>query len=223
MAELRFYMGPMASGKSTLALQTAFNLNNSGVNTLLVVMNDRLGKGISSRIGLEAEALVIDEDTDLFEVIATSLASVIICDEAQFYTSHQVEQMVQSVDYLNVDVYAYGLLADFQSKLFPGSKRLLELSDRRFDLQVESRCWCGDRATQNARTINGWMTLEGDQVLVGDTSAITVDTINIGIVGGPPAADSEKIEYELLCRRHFMQRHTRKGKVDGPGRDQVQI
>lgn len=186
----------MASGKSTLALQTAFNLRNSGVDPVLLTMNDRSGTGISSRIGISSDAVVINEETDLFEAVAMSLARVAICDEAQFYAPEQVDQLASVVDSLDVDVYAYGLLTDFQSNLFPGTKRLLELADRRFDLQVESRCWCGERATQNARVINGWMTLEGDQVMVGDTGSLEVG-------------------YELLCRRHFIQKHTKTGIISG--------
>ena len=77
----------------------------------------------------------------------------LVCDEAQFYTGAQVEQLAQVVDELDVDVYAFGLLTDFRGKLFPGSARLLEIADERLELQVQARCWCGKAATHNATTM----------------------------------------------------------------------
>ncbi len=38
-------------------------------------------------------------------------------------------------------------------------------------LQVEALCWCGKRATHNARTENGEMVTEGEVIVVGDTEA----------------------------------------------------
>jgi thymidine kinase len=89
---------------------------------------------------------------------------------------------------LQIDVYAFGIMTDFRTKLFPGSARLVELADRFHILQVEALCWCGVRAIHNARTIDGIMTLEGDQVLVGD-------------VADSPAAGV--VAYEVLCRKHY--------------------
>ena len=63
----------------------------------------------------------------------------IICDEAQFYESEQIEPLARVVDGLGIDVYAFGILADFRTKLFPGSARLVELADRVNTLQVEAR------------------------------------------------------------------------------------
>ena len=113
----------------------------------------------------------------------------LICDEAQFYTQAQVEQLARLVDELAVDIYAFGILTDFRTRLFPGSQRLVELADRMQVLQVEALCWCGTRAIHNARTLDGEMTTEGDQVLVGDVSS----------ANGEPGT----IAYEVLCRRHY--------------------
>ena len=118
----------------------------------------------------------------------------LICDEAQFYTAAQVEQLARLVDELEIDVFAFGITADFRAELFPGSKRLLELADRTQLLQVEALCWCGRRATHNARVVDGHMVLEGDQVAVGDVADGT--------------ERSPVVEYEVLCRRHFMRRMT---------------
>ena len=116
----------------------------------------------------------------------------LICDEAQFYTPAQVEQLARLVDEMGVDVFAFGITADFRHRLFPGSQRLIELADRVQVLQVEALCWCGPRATHNARVVDGAMVVEGEQVVVGDTSP------------GEPAT----VEYEVLCRRHHMRRMT---------------
>ncbi len=113
----------------------------------------------------------------------------LICDEAQFYTQAQVEQLARLVDELAVDVFAFGILTDFRTRLFPGSQRFVELADRMQVLQVEALCWCGTRAIHNARTLDGDMTTEGDQVLVGDVSS----------ANGEPGT----IAYEVLCRRHY--------------------
>ena len=65
-------------------------------------------------------------------------------------------------------MFAFGILTDFRSELFPGSARLVELADRTHVLQVEALCWCGKRATHNARTEDGVMVVEGEVIVVGD-------------------------------------------------------
>jgi thymidine kinase len=132
---------------------------------------------------------------DLHKLVVDQLSmgeriDYIICDEAQFYESNQIEQLARIVDGLSIDVYAFGILADFRTKLFPGSARLVELADRVNTLQVEALCWCGSRATHNARTVGGVMVVEGEQVVVGDVST---------------GAD---VAYEVLCRRHHMRQVT---------------
>ena len=93
----------------------------------------------------------------------------LICDEVQFYTPEQVEQLAKLVDEMGIDVFAFGITADFRTQLFPGSRRMIELADRVQVLQVEALCWCGRRATHNARVVDGVMVVEGEQVVVGDT------------------------------------------------------
>jgi thymidine kinase len=88
-----------------------------------------------------------------------------------------------------------GIMTDFQTFLFPASQRLVELSDKIELLQVHALCWCGERATHNARTIDGEMVLEGDQMVVGDTAA--------------PGRPTAVVAYEVLCRRHHRRRMTR--------------
>jgi thymidine kinase len=198
VAELVFFNGTMDCGKSTLALQTHHNHAARGRAGLIFTKLDRAGTAVlSSRLGLSTPAREVTDDLDLWEDVvgvatAGSRIDYLICDEAQFYTSAQVEQLARLVDEMDVDVFAFGITADFRATLFPGSQRLVELADRVEQLQVEALCWCGRRATHNARVVDGVMVVEGEQVVVGDTS---------------PAA-SGVVEYEVLCRRHHMRRMT---------------
>ena len=196
MAELLYYCGTMDSGKSTLALQTAHNHRSRGRQGLIFTNKDRAGRGqISSRLGLQSDAIEVDEGFDLHKFVVEQLSQgervdFIICDEAQFYQPVQIEQLARIVDGLGIDVFAFGILADFRTVLFPGSARLVELADRVQTLQVEALCWCGARATHNARTIGGVMVTEGEQVVVGDVNT------------------AAEVAYEVLCRRHHMRKVT---------------
>lgn len=198
MAQLIYYCGTMDSGKSTLALQTAHNHKSRGRTGLIFTSQDRAGAGkISSRLGLESEAIEVDTEIDIHRFVVEQLSQgrridYVICDEAQFYEAEQIEQLARIVDGLSIDVYAFGILSDFRTKLFPGSARLVELSDRVNTLQVEALCWCGARATHNARTVGGTMVTEGEQVVVGDVTG------------------KDDVGYEVLCRRHHMRKVTAK-------------
>ena len=196
MAELIYYCGTMDSGKSTLALQTAHNHQSRGRTGLIFTNNDRAGSGvISSRLGLSSPAIEVTPEMDLHKLVVDQLSmgeriDYIICDEAQFYESDQIDLLAKIVVGLSIAVFAFGILADFRTKLFPGSARLVELADRVNTLQVEALCWCGARATHNARTVGGVMVVEGEQVVVGDVTT---------------GAD---VAYEVLCRRHHMRQVT---------------
>ncbi|MDO8646243.1 MAG: thymidine kinase [Candidatus Planktophila sp.] len=203
MAELIYYCGTMDSGKSTLALQTAHNHHSRGRSGIIFTNKDRAGSGvISSRLGLSSPAIEVSSGLDLHKHVVDHLSAgdridYIICDEAQFYERKQIEQLAKIVDGLGIDVFAFGILTDFQTLLFPGSARLIELSDRIHALQVEALCWCGSRATHNARTQGGTMVIEGEQVVVGDVT---------------PGAE---IAYEVLCRRHHMRHVTARASRAG--------
>ena len=114
------------------------------------------------------------------------------------------DDLARLVDELDVDVFCVGILTDFQTHLFPGSRRLVELCDSMEVLQVEALCWCGRRATHNARTVDGLMVVEGDQVVVGDIE-------HLGEEAGAPAEHGTEpvVAYEVLCRRHHRARATR--------------
>jgi thymidine kinase len=194
VAELHFYTGTMDSGKSTLALQTNHNHAARGRVGRIFTSHDRAGEAlISSRLGLTHGALEVTAELNFWTYVVDALThgsriDYLICDEAQFYTPTQVEQLAKVVDELQIDVFCFGILTDFRTTLFPGSARLVELADRVQPLQVEALCWCGKRATHNARTENGEMVTEGDVIVVGD-----VDVVD------EPAAE---VAYEVLCRQH---------------------
>lgn len=194
MATLRFSFGTMGSGKSTLALQIHHNMTSRGVRGLLVTKLDREGTKVTSRLGVSAPAIEMSPELDLFELAQERMPiSFIVCDEAQFYTIDQCNQLARVVDELDVDVYAFGLITDFRGILFDGTKRLLEIADQRTEMQVEARCWCGRRANNNARLVNGRIVYEGETVVVGDTDKSKSEPLF-----------GDEVRYELLCRRHYL-------------------
>lgn len=200
MAELNFYSGTMDCGKSTLALQVDHNHRARGRVGRVFTSHDRAGTAtLSSRLGLSAEAIEVDDTFNFWQFTVDELTQggridYFVCDEAQFYTATQIDQLAKITDELSIDVFAFGILTDFRTKLFAGSLRLVELADRVHTLQVEALCWCGERATHNARTEDGVMVTEGDVIVVGDVEQLHRPQPELG--------------YEVLCRRHHRRRMT---------------
>ncbi len=201
MAELQYFTGTMDSGKSTLALQTNHNHAARGRVGRIFTSHDRAGDSrVSSRLGLVHDAIEVGPELDFWRYVVDALThgarvDYLICDEAQFYAPVQIEQLARVVDELQIDVFCFGILTDFRTRLFPGSARLVELADRMHVLQVEALCWCGKRATHNARTENGDMVTEGEVIVVGD-----VDDVESEVV--------PEVGYEVLCRQHHRRRMT---------------
>lgn len=193
-SKLFFYYGCMGSSKTLRLLTTAYNFEENDIPFIcLKPSKDTREEGniIKSRIGLERECLLIDDDVDIYEAIHeyTNIMEAtcnkplewILIDECQFLTEEQVEQLTHIVDTLNVNVMCYGLRTDFQSRLFPASKRLFELADT--IEEVKSRCKCGRKTSVNARfNAEGEMLIEGAQIQVGDE------------------------EYRPLCRKCYMEK-----------------
>lgn len=200
MAELNFYTGTMDCGKSTLALQLEHNHRARGRVGRVFTSHDRAGESVvSTRLGMRAAAVEVGATLNFWHYVVDELTQggqvdFLICDEAQFYTRDQVNQLARIADELSVDVFAFGILTDFRSSLFPGSQRLVELADHVHWLQVETLCWCGARATHNARTENGEMVTEGEVIIVGDVE--------------PESTPEPTVGYEVLCRRHHRRRMT---------------
>ncbi|WP_084635109.1 thymidine kinase [Propionicicella superfundia] len=211
MPELIFFTGPMECGKSTLALQVDYTQTQAGRAGRVFTCRDRSGEArIASRIGLSRPAIEVSVAFDFWAYVLDQLVTghrvdYLVCDEAQFFTADQIDQLARIVDELRLDVFCFGILTDFRTRLFPGSARLVELCDRMELLQVKPLCWCGRPATHNARTIGGEMVTDGEQVEVGDTSG-----------EGP-------VRYEVLCRRHHRSRVTAARAQAGPTPDPLPL
>lgn len=186
MAKLYFYYASMNAGKSTTLLQADFNYRERGMRTLLftAALDDRSGAGrIASRIGLDTEATGFAGDTDLRLHVEREMdhgpVHCVLVDEAQFLSAAQVDQLAAVADVLGIPVLAYGLRTDFRGNLFPGSARLLALSDAL--VEIKSVCRCGRKATMNLR-------VDGEGRAVADGAQTEI--------GGND-------RYVALCRRHF--------------------
>jgi thymidine kinase len=173
MAQMYFYYSAMNAGKSTTLLQSAFNYKERGMNPLIftAALDDRFGVGkVSSRIGLETDAHLYGDNTDLFTDIkllhSREPSHCILVDECQFLSKEQVYQLTEVVDKLHIPVLCYGLRTDFQGELFEGSKHLLAWADKLVELKTI--CHCGRKANMVIRTDeHGEPIVEGDQVAIG--------------------------------------------------------
>ena len=172
MAKLYFKYGAMGSSKTAQALITKYNYEENDLNVWLLKPSADARDGariLRSRIGLEASAEIISPEMDIFRRFETEKlgqVDVIIVDECQFFTSRQIDQLREIVDAYNLPVMCFGLRTDFQTKLFPGSRRLMEVADS--ILEIKTICDCGAKATVNARIDgNGHIVTEGAQVVLG--------------------------------------------------------
>ena len=172
MAKLYFRYGAMNSGKSTALMQVAHNYEERGMRVLVLKprIDSKGGDQLLSRLGISRKVdHLISASDDVFallqrEMSTTTPPACILCDESQFFTAAQAEQLFRATCLLNVPVICYGLRTDFSMRGFPGSTRLLELAHT-----VEERktiCFCGRKALCNGRKINGEFVFEGDQVAI---------------------------------------------------------
>ena len=172
MAKLYFKYGAMGSSKTAQALITKYNYEENDMSVWLIKPSAdiRDGAGIlRSRIGLQANCEIMTPETDvykLFTLTRKGKCNVVIVDECQFMTPQQIQQLRAIVDDYNVPVICFGLRTDFQTKLFPGSMRLMELADK--IQEIKTICDCGSKATVNARIDGaGHIVTEGAQVVLG--------------------------------------------------------
>jgi thymidine kinase len=187
MAKLHFYYSAMNAGKSTTLLQSSYNYQERGMDTLLFCpqVDDRYGEGkISTRIGLQTGAISFDSAFDPYAYTQKAVADnpnikCILVDEAQFLTKKQVHQFAKICDEINIPVLCYGLRTDFKAEPFEGSLYLLCLAD--ILIEIKTICHCGRKATMNMRIDeHGCAIREGAQVLIGGND-----------------------RYISTCRRHF--------------------
>ena len=171
MAKLYFKYGAMGSSKTAQALITKYNYEENDLNVWLIKPSADTRDGadtIRSRIGLEARCQVMTPQMDVYELFCDQRkghCDVIIVDECQFMTVDQIDQLRAVVDEFNIPVLCFGLRTDFQTKLFPGSMRLMELADA--IEEIKTMCDCGTKATVNARISDGYIVTEGAQVVLG--------------------------------------------------------
>ena len=169
MAKLYFKYGAMGSSKTAQALITKYNYEENDMRVWLIkpATDRRDGASVvKSRIGLMAEAEAIGPEADLFALFPQRHADVVIVDECQFFSPEQIDQLRRIVDELEIPVLCFGLRSDFQTKLFPGSRRLFELADS--IQEIKTICDCGSKATVNARIDGeGYVVTEGAQVVLG--------------------------------------------------------
>jgi thymidine kinase len=213
-AQLKFFYGPMDCGKSTLALQIDHNQARQGRSGMRLVRYDRSGgAAITTRVGLARDAVEIEDDTDLLDLVrqqwsAGRRVDYLIVDEAGFLTPTHVDQLADLVDDWHVDVYCFGLATDFRTILLPGAQRLVELADEIAPVHVEVLCWCGRPGRLNARVVDGRVVRAGDTVVVADTTPMAAAGPDTGnILEAADSADSADVvppavHYQVLCRLH---------------------
>lgn len=182
MAKLYFYYGAMGSAKTMNVLVTAFNYEERGQRALIgkTGIDKRDGERIiKSRIGLERECFLLSEILQMPKEEIMKY-NVLLIDEIQFASRGEIDSLAWIVDNCNVPVLCYGLRADFQSNLFEGSKRLMEIADEIHE--IKTMCWCGRKATFNARYDENGIVRDGAQVMLGANN-----------------------KYIALCRKHFIE------------------
>ena len=199
MAKLYFRYGAMNSGKTTALLQVAFNYKERGMRVLLLKPSiDTKGQGeVVSRLGVRRPVdVLVAPDMDVLDIVRRDMAehgtpACVLCDESQFFTPEQVDQLFLVTVDLGIPVICYGLRADFMTRGFPGSTSLLELAHT--IEEMKTICECGRKATCNGRKVNGEYVFEGAQV--------AIDTV-------------DDVEYQSLCPqcwyreyRAFLARH----------------
>ena len=173
MAKLYYRYGAMNSGKTTALLQVAFNYNERGMRVLILKasVDTKGGDHIVSRLGVNHKVdVLVSPDMDILDIVRADTAAhgsapaCVLCDESQFFTPAQAEQLFLVTVDLNIPVICYGLRADFSLKGFPGSTRLLELAHT--IEEMKTICTCGRKAICNCRKVNGRFVFEGEQVAI---------------------------------------------------------
>ena len=172
MAQLYFRYSTMNAGKSLEIIKVAHNYEERNKRVLVLVpgIDDRFGIGlITSRIGIQRQAVIVHEDTNILELFmkedAKEKIACVLIDECQFLKKHHVEELAEIVDSCDVPVLAYGLKNDFRNELFEGSYYMVVYADK--IEEIKTICWCGKKATMVARVIDGKFVKQGKQIVIG--------------------------------------------------------
>lgn len=196
MAKLYFYYGAMGSSKTANALIAAYNYEEKQQKALVVKTDADTRDGITkirSRAGMEREAILLsslmkkkEELGDEGFVHFLSDYHVVIVDEIQFAEVAEIDMLAGIVDEANIPVLCYGLRTNFMGDLFPASARLMAIAD--VILEYKTMCWCGRKATFNARMDeNGEVVRSGELLVMGGND-----------------------RYTALCRKHYYKGITKK-------------
>ena len=187
MAQLYYRFSTMNAGKSIELIKVAYNYEERGKRVLVMApsIDDRYGVGkITSRIGIDREAVIIDSEMDLLDYYlkeeAKAHVDCILIDECQFLKKHHVIELATIVDQYNCPVLTYGLKNDFRNELFEGSYYMLVYADK--IEEIKTICHCGRKATMVARVVDGKMAKAGEQIVIGGNDM-----------------------YVSLCRKHYME------------------
>jgi len=181
MASLYFRYSSMNSGKSLDLLKVAFNYEEREQKILLLTssLDDRYGTNkVKSRIGIERDAYGVSKEENILELFNYKEYDCVLVDEVQFFSKEQIFQLSDIVDTYNIPVICYGLRSDFKQEPFEGSKYLMTIADKIEELKTI--CFCGKKATVNARVVDNKIVYDGEQVKIGGNES-----------------------YVSVCRKHF--------------------
>ena len=181
MASLYFRYSSMNSGKSLDLLKVAFNYEERQQKVVILtsMLDTRDGTNkVSSRIGIEREAYGIKENENILDLYDYNKYDCVLVDEVQFFTKKQIYQLADIVDTYNIPVICYGLRSDFKLEPFEGSMYLMTIADKIEELKTI--CFCGKKATVNARIVDKKIVYDGSQVQIGGNES-----------------------YISVCRKHF--------------------
>jgi thymidine kinase len=181
MPQLYFKVGPVTSRKSLelLCIRDTYHRQNKKVLVIKPFIDTRDGADIiRSRSGLSCVIDAIIQTPEDIKKLDVTGVSCILSDESQFYSASIVEELWHLSD--RVPIMAFGLLGDFQTNLFEGSKRLIELAAKIEFIKTTCLC-CNRKANFNLRISNGRAVYEGNQIELGGEES-----------------------YAAVCRQHYL-------------------
>lgn len=184
MAKLNFVYGAMNSGKSDTLIKTAYNYTEQGLTVVTIkpASDTKSADSIVARAGGSWKVdILAGDETDIEKIIAQRYVNhnkkvdCILVDESQFLAPAQIDQLYEITKLHDISVVAYGIRTDFQTNVFPGSKRLLELADS--ISKLVTMCHCGKQAEFNCRQIDGEFVFDGGQVAIDGDGAVTYTSL----------------------------------------------
>lgn len=175
--KVQFTYGAMNSGKSLELIKVAYNYKENNISCLILKpeIDTRAKSKVVSRTNLSIDAVETPENDPekLLKLLETEIgdSKVIMIDEANFYNEREIDVIIDfAYDKELSSVLFFGLKSDFKGNLFEGSKRIIERADK--IEESTSICWCGKKARQTARIVNGKVTKEGPIILVEDENTV---------------------------------------------------